>query len=163
LTVAVELNQQIKKGDRLLLLLVQPPGCSGKDPMPDKDPEFPYLFVYGTLRAATGTKWSRLLTAASRLVGAGRSRGNLFRLVGYPGMKALTEGDAWVAGEVHLLNNPRSTLPELDAYEGSEFVRQIVPVLLDDGRTLEAWAYIYCLETATKPQIASGDYLRPES
>jgi gamma-glutamylcyclotransferase (GGCT)/AIG2-like uncharacterized protein YtfP len=131
--------------------------------MPERHPELPYLFVYGTLRAATGTKWARFLTAASLLVGTGRCRGNLFRLDGYPGMTVLREGDAWVTGEVHLLDAPLSTLADLDAYEGSEFERQIVPVLLDNGQTVEAWAYIYRLETATKAQIASGDYLQPES
>jgi gamma-glutamylaminecyclotransferase len=131
--------------------------------MSEKNPEFRYLFVYGTLRAGAGTKWSQFLIAASRFVGPGRTRGALFRLDGYPGMKVLAEGDAWVTGEVYLLNTPSSTLSALDAYEGSEFERQIVPVLLEDGRNLEAWAYIYCPETATKPRIASGDYLRPES
>jgi gamma-glutamylcyclotransferase (GGCT)/AIG2-like uncharacterized protein YtfP len=130
--------------------------------MPEKNHDYPHLFVYGTLRAATGTKWSKFLIAASHFVGPGRTRGNLVRLDGYPGMKVLTEGEAWVTGEVYLLNTPSSTLPALDAYEGSEFERQIVPVVLD-GRNLEAWAYIYCPETATKPRIASGDYLKPES
>ena len=102
----------------------------------------PHLFVYGTLRVAAKTKWSRYLAAASRLIGEGQTRGELFQLDGYPGMKVRAEGDRWVRGEVHLLLDPSTTLPALDAYEGSEFERQVVTVLLDSGEEIQAWAYI---------------------
>jgi gamma-glutamylcyclotransferase (GGCT)/AIG2-like uncharacterized protein YtfP len=129
--------------------------------------ELPYLFVYGSLRAAAGTEWSRFLTAKSRFVGAGRARGALFRLDGYSGMTVCTDDDAWVTGEVCLLNDPSSVLPFLDAYEGCgpsnplphEFERQVVTVLLDSGQTVEAWAYLYALENLGKARITSGDYL----
>lgn len=101
----------------------------------------PHLFVYGTLRSDADTEWSRYLAAASRLVGAGRVRGALFQRDGYPGMKIRAEGDEWVRGEVHLLLDPSTTLPALDAYEGSEFDRQVVTVLLDSGECVQAWAY----------------------
>jgi gamma-glutamylcyclotransferase (GGCT)/AIG2-like uncharacterized protein YtfP len=53
----------------------------------------------------------------------------------------------------------------LDAYEGCgpgntlphEFERQVVTVLLDSGLAVEAWAYIYTLETIGKARITSGD------
>jgi gamma-glutamylcyclotransferase (GGCT)/AIG2-like uncharacterized protein YtfP len=130
--------------------------------------ELPYLFVYGTLRTAGGTEWSRFLTAASRFVGSGRAHGALFHLDGYPGMTVCTDDDAWVTGEVCLLNDPSSALPFLDAYEGCgpsdplphEFERQAVTVLLDSGQAVEAWAYIYALETQGKARITSGDYLQ---
>jgi len=130
--------------------------------------ELAYLFVYGSLRAAAGTEWSAFLTSASRLVGTGRVHGALFPLDGYPGMTVCADGDAWVAGEVCLLNDPSSVLPFLDAYEGCgpshppphEFERQVVTVLLDSGEAVEAWAYIYALETQGKARITSGDYLQ---
>jgi gamma-glutamylcyclotransferase (GGCT)/AIG2-like uncharacterized protein YtfP len=135
--------------------------------------EPPYLFVYGTLRAinSAGTEWSRFLTAASRFVGSGRTRGELFHLDGYPGMTVRAGGDAWVSGEVCLLNDPVSALSRLDEYEGCslsdplphEFERQVVTVLLGAGGTVQAWAYIYSLETAGEARIVSGDYLRPGS
>jgi len=126
--------------------------------------EPPYLFVYGTLRAAAGTQWSRLLSSVSRLVGMGRSRGALFQLDGYPGMTVRTD-DAWVSGEIYLLTDPASSWESLDAYEGCgpgntlphEFERQVVTVLLDSGLAVEAWAYIYTLETIGKARITSGD------
>lgn len=133
-------------------------------------PGLPYLFVYGTLRGAANNEWSRFLTSGSRFVGSGRTRGALFQLDGYPGMAACA-GDAWVSGEVYLLIDPSSALPLLDAYEGSgpedphphEFERQVVTVLLDSGRAVEAWAYIYALETGGKARIASGEYLQFKS
>lgn len=68
-------------------------------------------------------------------------------------------------------NDPSSALPLLDSYEGCspddplphEFERQIVTVQLDSERAVEAWSYIYSLETHGKARIASGDYLQPES
>jgi gamma-glutamylcyclotransferase (GGCT)/AIG2-like uncharacterized protein YtfP len=130
-------------------------------------PELPYLFVYGTLRAGAATKWSESLAAVSHMVGAGRTRGTLFQLDGYPGM-AVCSDDAWVTGDVYLLNDPATALPSLDAYEGCgpgdplphEFERQVVTILLDHGQAVEAWAYIYTRETHGKARITSGDYLK---
>ena len=126
-----------------------------------------YLFVYGTLRAAAGTEWSGFLAGLSRFVGMGLVRGELFQLDGYPGMTLCTR-EAWVTGEVCLLDDPSSALRSLDAYEGCgpgdslphEFERQVVCVFLDGGRTVEAWAYIYALETHGRARITSGDYLQ---
>jgi hypothetical protein len=64
-------------------------------------------------------------------------------------------------GDVCLLNDPASSLPYLDAYEGCgpddplphEFERQVVTVVLDGGQTVEAWAYIYMLDTAGKAML----------
>jgi gamma-glutamylcyclotransferase (GGCT)/AIG2-like uncharacterized protein YtfP len=136
--------------------------------MSSKMPELPYLFVYGTLRDAADTQWSRFLTAESKFVGSGRTRGALFHLDGYPGITVSTDEESWVRGEVYLLNDPFSALPLLDAYEGCspddplphEFERRAVTVQLDSGRGVEAWAYIYSLETQGKARIASGDYLQ---
>ena len=132
-------------------------------------PEKTYLFVYGTLRAAAGTEWSKYLAACSDFVGAGRTHGALFHLGEYPGMTAFTgDEDAWVRGDVYILNDPLSSLAALDLYEGCgpghslphEFERHVVTVLLDSGQTVEAWAYIYTLDTQGKIRITSGDYLQ---
>jgi gamma-glutamylcyclotransferase (GGCT)/AIG2-like uncharacterized protein YtfP len=129
-----------------------------------------YLFVYGSLRSAAGTEWSRFLTSASRLAGPGRTRGALFQLDGHPGMKVHEHQSGWVIGEVCLLNEPLSTLALLDAYEGCgpgdppphKFERLVVDVLMDDGQTIRAWAYVYCPDAAGRPRILSGDYLQPK-
>jgi gamma-glutamylcyclotransferase (GGCT)/AIG2-like uncharacterized protein YtfP len=130
--------------------------------------ESPNLFVYGTLRSAADTKWSRFLASISRFAGPGRTRGLLFQLGGYPGMVVSAHDDAWVIGEVYSLNEPSSAWPVLDAYEGCgpadppphQFERQIVDVLLDNGQTISAWVYVYCLATGDKVRIRTGDYLR---
>ena len=127
----------------------------------------PHLFVYGTLRAAAGTKWSRFLASVSSPVGTARTRGVLFYLGGYPGMALDTPDDGWVIGEVVLMNEPSSLLHILDAYEKCspddpaphEYARRLVDVVLDAGETLRAWVYVYCLDPAGKPRISSGDYL----
>ena len=132
--------------------------------------EFPYLFVYGTLRRDTGSEWARYLASVSAFVGAGRTRGALYRLDGYPGMVAGTRDDAWVFGEVCRMNEPSSLLPVLDAYEkcgvadpqAHEYERQVVDVVLDNGETIPAWVYIYLPDTTGKVRIATGDYLQPE-
>lgn len=118
----------------------------------------PYLFVYGTLRRGTGTQWVRFLEGASRFISPARARGALFHLGRYPGM-VLCDDDSWVRGEVCLLTSPAASVAELDAYEGSAFERRVLDVLLDDGRTIRAWAYLYALETTGTPRIASGDFL----
>jgi gamma-glutamylcyclotransferase (GGCT)/AIG2-like uncharacterized protein YtfP len=131
--------------------------------------ETSYLFVYGTLRAAAATEWSRLLAAKSRLVGAGRTRGALFDLGGYPGMTAGSDEDAWVNGDVCLLHDPASDWVLLDAYEGCgpddrlphEFERQVVRVVLEDGRVVDAWAYFYCPNTQGRCRIAGGEWTLP--
>jgi gamma-glutamylcyclotransferase (GGCT)/AIG2-like uncharacterized protein YtfP len=105
-------------------------------------PELPYLFVYGTLRSTAGTEWSKFLSANSHVMGAGRTRGALVQLDGYPGMTIRADDDAWVPGEVHLLHDPSAVLPLLDAYEGCEFERQVVTLVLDSGKIIEAWAFI---------------------
>jgi len=129
--------------------------------------ETPYLFVYGTLRAAAGTEWSQYLGACAHFVGMDRTTGALFQSREYPGMTAVAgDEDAWVRGEVYLLHDPSSTLAVLDAYEGCgpgsplphEFERQVVTVLLDSGQTVVAWAYIYTLDTQGMRRLASGDY-----
>lgn len=86
-------------------------------------------------------------------------RGALFDLGSYPGMIASADTPDFVIGEVFKLNDPTGTFPALDRYEGDDFERQIVSVVLDDGRELEAWAYLYKRDTSDKPRIDSGDYL----
>jgi gamma-glutamylcyclotransferase (GGCT)/AIG2-like uncharacterized protein YtfP len=129
-----------------------------------------YLFVYGSLRSAADTEWSRFLTSASRLAGPGRTRGALFQLDGHPGMTVGAHLDGWVIGEVCLLNEPLPTLAVLDAYEGCgpgdrpprKFERQVVDVLMDDGQTIRAWVYVYGWDPAGRARIISGDYLQPK-
>jgi gamma-glutamylcyclotransferase (GGCT)/AIG2-like uncharacterized protein YtfP len=126
-----------------------------------------YLFVYGTLRNAANTEWSRFLSRSSITVGSGRTRGLLFQLDGYPGIVVSAHDDAWISGEVFQLNEPSTAWPILDSYEGCgasdppphEFERQVVDVVLDGDQTIRAHAYVYRLNTEGKERILSGEYL----
>jgi len=126
----------------------------------------PYLFVYGTLRPAANSEWSRFLATVSDPMGAARTRGMLFRIAHYPGFVP-GDGDDWVIGDVCCLHDPAALLPKLDAYEGCgpddppphEYRRELVETLLDTGESLQAWAYVYCANTAGKTSIQSGDWI----
>jgi len=105
----------------------------------------------------------------STFVGAGCVTGRMFLLDGYPGMVGRTDGSARVVGEVFRLHDPSRDLVLLGEYEGCgpvdplphEFERSIMPVQMNDGRALDAWVYLYCLDTSGRAQIPSGDYLEP--
>jgi len=128
-----------------------------------------FLFVCGTLRSGSGTEWSRRLQNMASLVGAGRTRGVLYQLDGYPGMLGSPAESSFVVGEVYRLNEPAAAWPMLDEYEGCgpanppphEFQRQMATVEMDDGATLQAWAYFYRGDITGRKRIVSGDYLRP--
>jgi len=130
------------------------------------DPQ--YLFVYGTLRSGTGTPWSQFLAGAATWIGLGRARGVIFHLDGYPGMTEAGSDSDWVIGEVVRLNDPANAWPILDEYEGCgpadplphKFVRKIVPIEMNEGGSLDAWAYFYCFDTLGRARIYSGDYLQ---
>jgi gamma-glutamylcyclotransferase (GGCT)/AIG2-like uncharacterized protein YtfP len=119
----------------------------------------PYLFVYGTLRSTTGTEWSRRLAANAELIGNGRVQGTLFDIGSYRGMTPAESEHDWVAGELFRLTDPAAFWPALDEYEGDEFERREVPVRMDDGALVNAWAYYYREDTTEKPRIRSADWL----
>ena len=82
-----------------------------------------YLFVYGTLMSGATSAFGRAqrlrLAAESDSLGpASIPHARLFDLGRYPGATIDGTLDDIVQGEAVLLNNPRSALKWLDAYEG---------------------------------------------
>ena len=126
-----------------------------------------YLFVYGTLRSESGQPMNEVLQGFGGRAGGGRVRGALYDLGRYPGAVASRETGAFVRGEVYLLRDPGRDLEALDRYEGldakdpesSEFRRSRILVDLDEGKTVEAWIYLYNRSTAGLARIRSGNYL----
>lgn len=126
-------------------------------------PEF--AFFYGTLM--TGFDRRRRLGMDARMVFRGRGwiAAALFDLGLYPA--AVPAADRKVWGEVFELLDPEPILAALDSIEGfradapeaSLYVRHAVPVHLDDGSEVEAWAYFYNAPLSAAPRIDSGDYL----
>lgn len=96
-------------------------------------------------------------------------RGRLYQLGGYPGLVPTSEPDAWVQGEVYVLENPSELLVRLDEYEGCgpdsgkphEFVRDQREAVLETGESDLVWVYIYKGAIAGRDEILSGDYCRP--
>lgn len=121
------------------------------------------LFVYGTLMSHTGTAKAQQLMAEADSLGPATIAGTLYRIDWYPG---LVEGEGRVHGEVFRLRSAAASLVWLDAYEGivpgderenrNEYVRVRRPVTLADGRTLEAWVYLYVRDVGTSSPVADG-------
>jgi gamma-glutamylcyclotransferase (GGCT)/AIG2-like uncharacterized protein YtfP len=114
------------------------------------------LFVYGTLRPFVEIEMAKWLRGAARYVGPATTRGRLYDLGAYPGMRSARGRRERVVGDVYRVTNPR-VLRALDRYEG-EFVRERCVVKLDRGGYGVAWAYRYRYGVAATTRIASGDY-----
>lgn len=121
------------------------------------------LFVYGTLMSHTGTPKAVQLAAEADSLGPASIAGRLYRIDWYPG---LVPGEGRVHGEVFRLRTPADSLVWLDAYEGivpgddlknrNEYERVRRPVTLDDGRTVEAWVYLYLADVSAATPVADG-------
>jgi gamma-glutamylcyclotransferase (GGCT)/AIG2-like uncharacterized protein YtfP len=129
------------------------------------------LFVYGTLMRGFDRPMSRLLSRSADFLGEARCQGRLYRMKHhlikhYPGLVLSDDPADVVFGELFRLRAPKELLPELDRYEScgegfaepTEYIRQMLPVTLDD-RTEEAWTYIYNWPVTHLPRIASGRFL----
>ena len=65
------------------------------------------------------------------------------------------------------MTHPAIVLQALDKLEGyqadepqsSLYIRTLTPVTLEDGRTVNAWAYFYNAPLGRAERIESGDYL----
>jgi gamma-glutamylcyclotransferase (GGCT)/AIG2-like uncharacterized protein YtfP len=113
----------------------------------------PYLFVYGTLRRGSESKYAQQLTEQGEFVGEARVDGHLFDFGRYPGAR---RANGSVVGEIFQIDEP--LLAALDEYEGPEFERAIVSAQMDDGRVTNCWIYWY-VGTATGHLISTGDWL----
>lgn len=125
------------------------------------------LFVYGTLRHNAASPASAMLDAHAEPVGNARFQGRLYLVDWYPGVVPSARPGDWVHGEVWQLSNPPVILPHLDAYEAcgagfaepTEYVRELRPVVLDNGRIESAWIYLYNRPAEGLARIASGDFV----
>lgn len=126
-----------------------------------------YLFVYGTLRQGAEHGMHELLCRHADFAGAATCQGRLYRIDSYPGLVPSDDPAHRVKGEVYALRESSSLLTALDAYEeclpGSpeptEYVRSKRAVVLEDGRTLMAWVYVYNRPVEGLREIVSGDFL----
>ena len=124
-----------------------------------------YLFSYGTLQPEYAPAEIALLLVNLPRVGRGWVQGILYDFVDYPGL-ALARGGREVWGQVFSLPEDPGLLPRLDDYEGfnpkdpehSLFVRTSGSVMLESGKQMLAWIYVYNRDPGAAQIITSGDY-----
>jgi gamma-glutamylcyclotransferase (GGCT)/AIG2-like uncharacterized protein YtfP len=137
--------------------------------MPDSS-EASYLFVYGTLRRDAAHPMAEVLHAASTHLGEARFQGRLYRVSWYPAAVASPDPEETIIGDLFALHAGREAelLETLDEYEGTKsesgrppyYRRERHAVTLSDGRTPEAWVYLFNRSTDKLERIASGDFVR---
>jgi len=124
----------------------------------------PLLFVYGTLRPFVAIPMARWLQRVGRHVGSARTRGRLYDLGPYPGLRAPLRQADWVVGDLYRLPQP-TILRVLDRYEAGtgrglpRFVRRRCTVEVG-RRRVSAWTYLYRPIPRGRHRIACGDYRR---
>jgi gamma-glutamylcyclotransferase (GGCT)/AIG2-like uncharacterized protein YtfP len=125
------------------------------------------LFVYGTLMRGFDHPMAKLLSANADFLGPARCRGRLHLIKHYPGLVLSDDPADIVFGELFRLREREAMLHEFDMYEAcgdnfpqpTEYVRQMLPLTLDDGSATDAWTYIYNWPVTKLPRIASGKFL----
>ncbi len=124
-----------------------------------------HIFFYGTLMRGFPLRERAGIETWIRFAGRGAVRGALFDLGPYP---ALVPGDGMVRGEVYCCVDRDRLLPRVDALEHydpdrprtGESRREAMPAMLDDGRRLRVWAYVYNRVLGAAIRLPAGDYRR---
>jgi gamma-glutamylcyclotransferase (GGCT)/AIG2-like uncharacterized protein YtfP len=127
------------------------------------------LFVYGTLRKAPTHVMFAILSQSARYLGPARAQGRMYDLGAYPGIIVSNHPEDHVLGELYSLDPAQAvkTWRALDEYEGCaesdpephEYDRTLISVVGDDGREMNAWAYVLRKVPETAVFIPGGDYL----
>ncbi len=125
------------------------------------------LFVYGTLMRGFDHPMAKLLSRSAEFSGEARCQGRLYLVKHYPGLVLSNDPGDVVVGELYRLRQPYELLREFDMYEAcgegfaepTEYIRQMLPVRLDDGAASQAWTYLYNWPVAHLPRIASGRFM----
>jgi gamma-glutamylcyclotransferase (GGCT)/AIG2-like uncharacterized protein YtfP len=125
------------------------------------------LFVYGTLMRDFDHPMARMLSRNADFLGPARCRGRLYLVKHYPGLVLSDDERDVVHGEVYRLHQPEALIAEFDMYEAcgegfpepTQYVRQMLPLTLAGGATIEAWTYIYNWPVTELKRIASGRFM----
>jgi gamma-glutamylcyclotransferase (GGCT)/AIG2-like uncharacterized protein YtfP len=123
------------------------------------------VFFYGTLMTPFNRTGRLRIDQHLAFKGRGSIAAALFDLGIYPA--AVPAADGRVRGEVYELTDAVAALRSLDELEGyrpgepesSLYTRRRTPVQMDDGPTVDAWAYFYNAPLGRAERIESGDYL----
>jgi len=123
------------------------------------------VFFYGTLMTPFNRPARQRVDPHLAFAGRGSIGAALFDLGIYPAAVPTSDGCVW--GELYEILQPSVVLAELDELEGfradkpesSLYNRIKTRVTLENGSTLDAWAYFYNAPLGRAPRIESGDYL----
>jgi gamma-glutamylcyclotransferase (GGCT)/AIG2-like uncharacterized protein YtfP len=123
------------------------------------------VFFYGTLMTPFNRAGRLRIEQHLVPIGRGSIAAALFDLGIYPAAVPSADGRVW--GEVYEATQPFMVLQALDELEGyrasepeaSLYNRNLTPVILEDGRQVQAWAYFYNAPLGRAQRIESGDYL----
>jgi gamma-glutamylcyclotransferase (GGCT)/AIG2-like uncharacterized protein YtfP len=126
------------------------------------------IFFYGTLMTPFNRPGRVRIDSNLMFKGHGSIAAVLFDLGIYPAAVPADRDSARVRGEVYVMRNSVAVLQVLDEIEGysttepesSLYTRRVMPVTLDDGDVVEAWAYFYNAPLGGAERIESGDYLQ---
>jgi gamma-glutamylcyclotransferase (GGCT)/AIG2-like uncharacterized protein YtfP len=121
------------------------------------------VFVYGTLMQDFSNVFAKKLRQNAFWRGKASFTGQLFDLGDYPGATYQPQATTYVYGEVWELNDFEKTITALDRYEGihvcnPEYVRQEVPVMLENEEIVLCWIYLFCKPIESFKIIPHGDY-----
>lgn len=125
-----------------------------------------YLFVYGTLRRDADSEMGMFLRRSADYIGEALFTGRLYMIDDYPGAVASDDASDKIKGDLYRLRDPEFILLRLDLYEECdprfpephEYVREVRKVMLDSGRQVSAWIYLYNRSTKELKRIISGEF-----
>ena len=121
------------------------------------------LFVYGTLRPFVEIPMARWLQRVARYVGPAKTRGRLYDLGPYPGLRPARRTREWVGGDLYEVRDP-TVVRALDRYEAGggagrpRFIRSACVVLVGRQPQRAAWVYRYQRNPSHRARIVHGDY-----
>ena len=125
------------------------------------------LFVYGTLMRGYSHPMARLLSSNADFLGPASCRGRLYKVKHYPGLVPSEDESERVFGELYRLRAVDDLLRAFDMYEAcgegfpepTQYVRQMLPVMLAEGAARDAWTYIYNWPLTGLTWIETGRFL----
>lgn len=125
------------------------------------------IFVYGTLMRSFDHPMSKLLASEADFLGEASCRGRLYMIAHYPGLLHAREDGEIVHGDLFRMRDPAKLLAVLDDYESigpaheqpTLYLREMLPVKLGDGSSMQAWTYIYNRPVMETKRITSGRFL----
>jgi gamma-glutamylcyclotransferase (GGCT)/AIG2-like uncharacterized protein YtfP len=109
-------------------------------------------------RSFTKNRFSRYLSRQADFLGNAMIPGRLYRLKRYPALRPALAEDEWVSGEVFGLRHAEKTLARLDAYEADEYRRVQRLVLMEDGKQVRCWVYIFWTALPRHRRVDSGEW-----